>query len=79
MRELLEKITGKERKKEKRIITDHMIGQKRREICALCCCVLAKLNGKPTKLVQSSTARRAVNEGAQFSENFYSNHLWNMI
>ena len=31
--------TGKERKKrrkEKRKITDHLIGQKRREICALC-------------------------------------------
>ena len=32
MRELLDK----ERKKEKRKIADHMIGQKRREICALC-------------------------------------------
>ena len=28
--------TGEERKKENRKITDHMIGQKRREICALC-------------------------------------------
>ena len=26
----------KKRRKEKRKITDHMIGQKRREICALC-------------------------------------------
>ena len=39
MREPLEK-KGKQRKKikkEKRKIIDHMIGQKRREICALCC------------------------------------------
>ena len=43
MRELLEK-KGKERKKERGIIADHMIGQKRREMCALCRCVLAKLN-----------------------------------
>ena len=35
MRELLEKM-GEEIKKEKRKITDHMIGQKRREIYALC-------------------------------------------
>ena len=35
MRELLDK-NGKRKKKEKRKITDHMIGQKRREICALC-------------------------------------------
>ena len=39
MRELLDK-NGKRketRRKEKRKITDHMIGQKRCEICALCC------------------------------------------
>ena len=38
MRELLDK-NGKRKKKsrkEKRKIPDHMIGQKRREICALC-------------------------------------------
>ena len=40
MRELLDK-KGKRKKKEKkrkekRKITDHLIGQKRREICALC-------------------------------------------
>ena len=36
--------TGKERKNEKRIITDHMIGQKRREISAVLPCFLAKLD-----------------------------------
>ena len=37
--EVLDKNEGKKRKKrkkEKRKITDHSIGQKRREICALC-------------------------------------------
>ena len=35
MCELLDK-DGEGNKKEKRKITDHMIGQKKREICALC-------------------------------------------
>ena len=35
MRELLDK-NGKRKKEKKRIITDHMIGQKWREIFALC-------------------------------------------
>ena len=35
--ELLDKnVKRKKKKKEKRKITDHLIGQKRREICALC-------------------------------------------
>ena len=45
MSELLEKKGKEKRRKEKRKITDHMIGQKRREICALCRSVsLAKVN-----------------------------------
>ena len=42
MRELLDengKRKKKKRGKEKRKITFHMIGQKRREICALCRCL----------------------------------------
>ena len=36
MRELLDKNWRRKKKKEKRKITDHMIAQKGREICALC-------------------------------------------
>ena len=35
MRELLDKYEKRMKKKKKGKITDHMIGQKRREICAL--------------------------------------------
>ena len=41
MRELLTK-NGERKEKEKRKITDHMIGQKRREICAMCRSVLGE-------------------------------------
>ena len=43
LRELLDKNVKskkeKKRRKEKMKITEHLIGQKRREICALCCSV----------------------------------------
>ena len=50
-----------------------MIGQKRHEICALCRFFFFR------SWFKVSTARRAVNEGAQFSENVHSNPLWDMI
>ena len=81
MRKLLDK-TGKGRKKrrkEKRKITNHMIRQKKGEICALCRSFLATLNESCQSWFKVLTARRAVNEGAQFSENVYGDHLWNMI
>ena len=79
MREQLDK-NGKRKKKEKRKITDHMIGQKKaRNLRVVSQCFLAKLNESLRSWFKVSTARRAVNEGAQFSEKLYSNHLWNMI
>ena len=62
LRELLD-INGKRKKKGKRKITDHIIEQKRaRNLSVVSQCFWR-------------SARRAVNEGAQFLENFYSNHL----
>ena len=63
----------KKREKKKKKITDYMIGQKRHEICASCRFLFFR------SWFKVSTARRAVNEGAQFSENVYSNSLWDMI
>ena len=82
MRELLDK-NGKRKKENKRIEEKYWSRawtKKGAKFAGRVAVFLGEAEWKLPKLVQSSkTARRAVNEGAQFSENVYSNHLWNMI
>ena len=73
MRELLDKNGKRKKKEEKRKITDHMIGEKGAKFA---CCFAVFFDKAGSKL---QPARCAVNKGAQVLENFYSNHLWNMI
>ena len=79
MRELLDK-NGKRKKKKKRgKLLSHDWTKKARNLRVVSQWFLAKLNESWQSWFKVSTARPAVNEGAQFSENFYSNHIWNMI
>ena len=80
LRELLDKNGKKKKKWEENKRGEELIiwlDKEGAEICALS--FLAKLNESWQSWFKVSTARRAVNEGAQFSENVCSNHLWNMI
>ena len=66
MHELLDKNWKRKKKRKEQKVTDHMIGQKRRELWALCHNVfLAQLNKSWLKV---SIARHAVNEGAKVSD-----------
>ena len=66
------------KKREKLLIT--WLDKKDAKIARCVAVFFGEAEWKLTKLVQLvSTARRAVNEEAQFSENVSSNHPWNMI
>ena len=76
MRELLDK-NGRRKKKGKE--GNYWLDKKGAKFARCVAVFFGEAEWKLTKLFKVSTAWHAVNEEAQFLENFYSNHLWNMI